>query len=1018
MKKNKSILLSLICLLTISLSMSCSSAFTATISGTVKTEPRDNSSAQEQSNLADANVYIFFNEDEWTAYKAKWDNYNSTETRSIITTIAMPTVSKNIRTTTTNPNGGFSIKTMWNTNAPLFGKDGDEKNFHIAVYHKDYGMFFDETKYSVFSDSSQNISFICQYNEKQKETYTITFNLMDYSNNNEVIDINSVNPKVVIKYKLLTTNNIESGVGEITQVYENIPTDDNGQHTSNKYSFICDKYLYDSSSEKYIDQRVYPVGTIYFYDKGAEGEKTFRMSDEYGSDLSQLGTSFTITKNSNNLQKDIYVDRLNRDYRVNFNIDYPQDNDTNDYSGTPPTLQNFAPKTTIKVYYDGYNKANNDIEAQNSIIEASEEYKTFTFSSDEVPEDGYYSFNLNRMFTSTGEEVFPQITYLLEDDENDIEYVQTNIDGLLINEENTFNNTLTKYSIDNYSTTCDTYLDRVKLKYSIQFNLEDFEDGNTITIESQDNASESTFDPNIKLLILPYNGDITEVPSLDFSKAITKNPDDRINNNTFSFDWDKYDSDGNIQYPAIKYFIYDSSNPLYCQVSTQDNVNFAHIKDINSTINNVETLAFKKGILNENVSVDMEKLEENYSLSFTLNDIEDNNNEVNFNTFSPKVKFNIYKDSYSSSNLISTKYFKQTNSNGRYLFTWGKYGEDVDLVDLPNNVNQDRTYPLVQYYLFNTDSDSYQMLKNNSVENQVVVEEINNAPYTSLFSNDETNKDIDVYIRTKKIKFNLSFNLINIATNNEISLSNINPIIKISYNNGEENVVDTFNNIPSNEIYKIDVTRGSNPSIDTDIKVELIDKRDEVRYRLSSNDPNNNDENLRFTVGESESNRYKESFTLTKANDNELKLYIKDYQYLSSIDIEGRYIANASEDDNDHTVWLIPEISSTFNQADATKLSSPTHTHYRNTTDTYNPSNVENGYFSTAYTQNRIASFDQYQNNSKYLTQRFKIVVNKIKNETNPTLDIEDYMSVVTISNSSSSSEYVYVDNSSTYTTE
>ncbi len=157
---------------------------------------------------------------------------------------------------------------------------------------------------------------------------------------------------------------------------------------------------------------------------------------------------------------------------------------------------------------------------------------------------------------------------------------------------------------------------------------------------------------------------------------------------------------------------------------------------------------------------------------------------------------------------------------------------------------------------------------------------------------------------------------------------------------------------------------------------------------------------------------------LTKANDNELKLYIKDYQYLSSIDIEGRYIANASEEDNDHTVWLIPEISSTFNQADATKLSSPTHTHYRNTTDTYNPSNVENGYFSTAYTQNRIASFDQYQNNSKYLTQRFKIVVNKIKNETNPSLDAEDYMSLLTISNSSSSSEYVYVDNSSTYTTE
>ncbi|MDC7236193.1 MAG: hypothetical protein PQJ45_00305 [Sphaerochaetaceae bacterium] len=1016
MKKQKQTILLLIAsLLLIIFNISCSSVFTATISGTVKAEPRNNSSADEQTNLSDANVYVFFNESEWTSYKEQWDSKNEATTKSIITTIKMPSVSDTVRTTTTNTNGGFSIATMWNTPSPLFGKDGDEKNFHIAVYHKDYGMFFDDTEYSVFSDSSQNISFICEYDEKQKVQYSITINTLDYSDNNSEIPLSSVDPKVVIKYSLISEDGDVSNIGEETQSFEDLPTSSTTNATTNTYTFICDKYYWDENDEKYTSEKVYPVGTIYFYDKGAEGEETWRMCDEEGADLSSTGTEFSITSKSTNLSKDIYVDKLNRDYRISFDIDYPTDDDTNDYSGTPPTIQTFSPKTIINVYFDGYNSSTDSIETPNSTIEENELYKTFTYSVDEVPEDGYYTFNLNRMFDEDGNEIFANVTYLLEDDENDEEYIQTNSDGTIINEDNTFDNTLVSYSLDNYSTTVDTYVDRVKLKYTIEFNLEDYEDGSTITLQSEDSATESTFNPTIKLLILPYDGDSTTLSSLDFESASSQTPNDKISNNTFSFDWEKYDSDGNIQYPAVKYFLYDNSNPLYCQVASDDNVEFTHIKDLDSVRKNVDTLAFKKGILNESVDVEMEKLEETYYLNFSLNDIEDNNNEISFTTFDPKVKLNIYKTNTDSENLISTKYYKQANSSGTYSFTWQKYGEDIDLEDLPTTVDTDKVYPIVKYYLFNTDTSSYQMLQDSSTTSPQVVTSIEEAPSTSIFVEGESQKDIDVYIRSKQINFNISFDITNIASDEEISIREINPIVKIYYNDGESDKVDTFNDIPSDGIYQLTVDRTST-SIDTDISVDLEDKRSKVRYRLCSNDPDNSDPSLRYTVDGVDTARYQENFSLTKANDNELQLYVKDYQYPTSISFEGRFIDSDNVDDNGHDVFLIAQYNGEFDEEDYIKLSSPTHTHYMNSTDSYNTSNIENGYFSTTYTQSKIAQKNEYDNSSKYLVQQFKIVVNETKNETNATIDNSDYMSIVDIKNNGTSSTYVYVDTSTTYT--
>lgn len=1006
MKKNK--ILFLLAIFTIIFNISCSSVFSATISGTIKAEPRNNSSAEEQTNLSNANVYIFFNNSEWNEYKQKWENYSTHSSRSITSTIEMPIVSDTIRLTTTNQNGGFSLKTMWVTTSPLFGKDGDEKSFHISVYHKDYGMFFDNSEYSVFSDSSQNISYICQYDEKLKTNYSISFDIFDYSNNNSSIALETVNPKVVLKYKLYNVDNKESEIGEITQIYENLPSSNN----KTKFSFICDKYYYDNTNKKYSNELVYPKGKIYFYDKGAIGEKTFRMVDENGLDLTEIGTPFEITSNSNNLIKNVYVDRLNRDYRIKFNIDYPQ-NDECDNSGTAPTIEQFSPKATIKVYFDGYDNSTNTIKSKNQIINEDELYKTFNFSVDEVPQDGYYTFNVDRFFDSNQNEIFPSVTFSLEDDKNNVEYIQTDINGNIINNSNEIEKTLTNYSKDNYTTSVDTYVDKVKLNYTIQFNIENYEDGSNVTLSTSNNENNSTYNAKIKLFILAYDGLSNSLSSLDFSNAVIKYPDQNINENTISFEWNKYNKDGQIQYPVLKYYIYNDINPNYCQVTSADNITYTHINSEAQAKENVESIIFRKGILSKSVDVNVEKLNEDYSINFTLNNIEDNNNNISFKEFNPKVKLNIYKTNTDNSNLVESKYYKTANSNGIYNFNWEKYGKNIDLIDLPDIVNTDVSYPIVKYYLFNTDSDSYQMLKSNETDNPIEITSLENSLYTSYFE-DETEKDIDVYIRTKKIKFNITFNLINLATNNNLSLTNIDPIIRLSYFDGEKNIIDTFNNIPINNEYNIEVKRDT--TISTAIKVDLQDKRSEVRYRLSSNDPNNSDPSLRYTVGESDSNRYNEEFTLTKANDNELKLYIKDFQYPQSINIEGRFIDNNSTLDNDHDLWLIPKINGLFNEDDAIKFTSPTHQNYKNNSDSFNPDNIENGYFNTNYKQSRIANFNEYPNSSKYLDQQFKIVVNKVQNENNPKIDNSDYMSIFTLNNNSNNSTYVYVDNSIAYT--
>lgn len=181
--KTISILLLLSLLLT-----SCSSYFSAGVSGTVKDSEDDSTisgvlvCAYTDSNARDAafNGYTYSFENKFKGDSAIF------------------------RTTTAN-DGTFSIKSIkWNTTSPTYGKDGDNITVYPLFYHEDYGLIKGDaitiTSSSINEGASQKltkireektITIVVQHPTKPGTTYTneYSFKLADagtYTNNPDI----------------------------------------------------------------------------------------------------------------------------------------------------------------------------------------------------------------------------------------------------------------------------------------------------------------------------------------------------------------------------------------------------------------------------------------------------------------------------------------------------------------------------------------------------------------------------------------------------------------------------------------------------------------------------------------------------------------------------------------------------------------------------------------------------------------------------------------------------------------
>lgn len=174
--KSISILLLLTLLLT-----SCSSYFSAGVSGTVK-------DSEDDSAITDVLVCAYTDSN---ARDAAFNGYTYSFSNKFKGDSAI------FRTNTDN-NGAFSIKSIkWNTTSPVYGKDGDNITVYPLFYHEDYGLVKGDaisiTSSSINEGASQKltkireektITIVVQHPTKPGTTYTneYSFKLADAGN--------------------------------------------------------------------------------------------------------------------------------------------------------------------------------------------------------------------------------------------------------------------------------------------------------------------------------------------------------------------------------------------------------------------------------------------------------------------------------------------------------------------------------------------------------------------------------------------------------------------------------------------------------------------------------------------------------------------------------------------------------------------------------------------------------------------------------------------------------------------
>ncbi len=246
--KTISILLLLSLLLT-----SCSSFFSAGVTGTVKDSEDDSAisgvlvCAYTDSNTRDAafNGYTYSFENKFKGDSA-------------------------IFRTTTDNNGAFSIKSIkWNTTSPYYGKDGDNITVYPLYYHEDYGLVKGDaitiTSSSINEGASQKltkireektITIVVQHPKKPGTTYTneYSFKLADagtYTTNPDIkIYEDSTNT-----FRVNYTKDADTPKLNIVK-FKNIVAEENqtSRQCKNDSSFLTDPEINDLSQDINYDK--------------------------------------------------------------------------------------------------------------------------------------------------------------------------------------------------------------------------------------------------------------------------------------------------------------------------------------------------------------------------------------------------------------------------------------------------------------------------------------------------------------------------------------------------------------------------------------------------------------------------------------------------------------------------------------------------------------------------------------------------------------------------------------------
>jgi len=889
----------------------CSSVFSGTVSGTVKYETKANGTSDESSTLSGATVYVFFDETEFDTYESKWERSDESKSASTTSDI-LPTDSETILSTTSNATGGFSISTMWSTTSPLFGSDGDREEFHVAVYHQDFGMIFDDTSYSLLSDSAQNISEILPYNENMV-TYSVTLDLKDFADQNNDIALTTVSPNVTFKISNAdgTDNAITKGGEDITSTaWTSLPTTTTTSSitaastttTSLVYSFVVDKYKWDASNATYTTDRIYPSIEVVL-DNGDSDSRSYWQCTKDGTYIEYADyegdyPSYTFSEDTTDVTVPVYVDEAEQTYKLAFNLKDAESKETK------TTVQSMEPSVTLDTTLTG--TVDGTLTQQ------------FSYDTTEVPTDGYYTFVLRRAFstenheTNSGDtsEVFPTVDYYLQDDPQDVVYRQVDVDGNYWDSDEATTTSL-QYDEDVPTTTVDAYVSDNQRTYSLSFNYKDYTNNTDLT-----GVTTETFAPKVVLDVYMDGEKDTENSK---TYAISELPTD----GEFTFTLEKeYDGEDEI-FPTVKYIMTDDPTDIvYVQTDEDGNI-LTPIKedgkfdDIDSS--DYQSVTFDADSVSQTADVYLGYDQRTYTINFSLENSE-TGEDVAFASMDPEVQLTYYCATDDSAGDTNTETITSSTA-GSYSFTWEHALEGISNAD-------DERVPTVSYLLTDNSEDAkyYQTTDDGAKVSDGVNEQ------TVLCNKKHTSKDVTAYVETAINDYSLTVIFKDAASNDDITYSEISPktTLYIQMLNSDEEL-DTENSekqIDSNSttgVFSFDIDRCFTDESDPDtevfptVTINIKDKRSPKRYVQMNYD----DSFDRTTLSNDADD---DSYEYDSYGNASLEVEIKDLK-IDDFDFEGTYVAatdssvsstTTSEADN-KTVWIIPR------DYDETVLETSTH---------------------------------------------------------------------------------------------
>ncbi|MBQ3024962.1 MAG: hypothetical protein IJD23_06610 [Spirochaetaceae bacterium] len=243
---------------------SCSSVFSAGVSGKVVDAE---STTNPKEGIADVEVYSYVKEKN---RDADFDSYKSGSRFS-------PTDDKYfIGHTTSNSDGTFTLnKLVWEAYFPDFGKTADYCTIYLLFYHPDYGLIKNDNPVIIMSDTTSNVVY--QEMKKINSSTTLNVNIIDAGTENLISNPMEVLISVPQNNSTKTYKQTITGNGNIKISY---PRFSSGT-TENKPN-VKIKVYQNGTNQKYMQC---------FFDKENSNYKFLSESDSYIVQVE--GTSFS-----------------------------------------------------------------------------------------------------------------------------------------------------------------------------------------------------------------------------------------------------------------------------------------------------------------------------------------------------------------------------------------------------------------------------------------------------------------------------------------------------------------------------------------------------------------------------------------------------------------------------------------------------------------------------------------------------------------------------------------------------